>query len=181
MSRMPVLSRDEMDAEQQRVHDAILGTTGRVGRGPSIGYAYAPGLWENNNEASDYFDDCSLTTAQCRICALVTARHWNAEYPWQAQARGALAAGVDGAAIEAINNRRTPSFGDADDQLVHDLAAQLIKTGTLDDAGFKAAEDQLGYRRIADLVGVVSHFCKTAMMANVAGAEAPADAPSTLA
>jgi hypothetical protein len=61
------------------------------------------------------------------------------------------------------------------------LSAELIKTGTLGDAGFMTGEEQLGYRRLADLVGVVSHFCKTAMMANVAGAESPADAPSNLA
>ncbi|NQU69400.1 MAG: hypothetical protein HQ514_02555 [Rhodospirillales bacterium] len=181
MSRMPVLTPDEMDDDQRRVYDHAMATNGRAGRGPSIGYAYAPGLWENNNAASDYFDDCSLTLAQCRIAALVTVRHWNAEYPWQAQARGALAAGVDSAAVEAINNRQTPNFSDADDAAVHAVAVQLIKTGTLDDAGFKSAEEKLGYRRLADTVGVVSHFCKTAMMANVAGAEVPADAPSTLA
>ena len=181
MSRMPVLTPDEMDDHQRKVYYHQMATNGRAGRGPSIGYAYAPGLWETNNQASDYFDDCSLSAAQCHIAALVTVRHWNAIYPWQAQARGALAAGVDAAAVEAINNRQTPSFDDADDQLVHDLSVELIKSGTLGDAGFKTAEEQLGYRRLADLVGVVSHFCKTAMMANVAGAEAPADAPSNLA
>lgn len=181
MSRMPVLTPDQMDDHQRRVYEEQMATNGRAGRGPSIGYAYAPGLWENNNSASDYFDNCSLTTAQCRIAALISVRHWNAEYPWQAQARGALAAGVDKTAIEAINNGATPEFANADDQLVHDLAQSLIKTGTLDDAAFKVGEEQLGYRQLADLVGVVSHFCKTAMMANVAGAEAPADAPSTLA
>lgn len=181
MPRMPILTPEQMDDHQRRVYDHAMATTGRAGRGPAIGYAYVPGLWENTNAGGDYFDKCSLTLTQCRIAALVTARHWNAEFPWQAQARGALAAGVDSAAIEAINNRQTPSFDDADDQLIHALADELIKTGTLDDAAFKAAEDQLGFRRLADLVGVVSHFCKTAMMANVAGAEVPADAPSTLA
>ena len=45
MSRIPVLSRNEMDAEQQKVYDAIVATTGRVGRGPSVGYAYSPGYY----------------------------------------------------------------------------------------------------------------------------------------
>ena len=41
MSRIPVLERNEMDAEQQRVYDAISATTtGWVGRGPAIGFAY---------------------------------------------------------------------------------------------------------------------------------------------
>jgi hypothetical protein len=44
MLRIPVMSQNEMDAEQQKVYDATQVTTGRVGRGPSAGYAYWPGL-----------------------------------------------------------------------------------------------------------------------------------------
>ena len=61
MLRIPVLSRNEMDAEQQKIYDAILATTGRVGRGPSVGYAYSPGLWKVHNASSAHLLDCSLT------------------------------------------------------------------------------------------------------------------------
>ena len=67
MSRIPVLSRNEMNAEQQKVYDATVATTGRVGRGPSVGYAYAPGLWQVHNASSAHLLDCSLTPAQVRI------------------------------------------------------------------------------------------------------------------
>ena len=180
MSRMPVLSRDQMDAEQQRVHDAILGTTGRVGRGPSIGYAYSPGLWQNHDASSAHVADCSLTPAQVRIVSLMTARHWNAAYPWSAQASRALDAGVDRAVVEAINGGEQPDFTDGADQAVHAVARELLATGTLGDDGFKAAESTIGYQRLADVVGVIGHFCTTAMMANVAGAETPEDAASQL-
>ena len=43
MTRIRALSRDEMDAEQQKAYDETVATTGRVGRGPSVGYAYSPG------------------------------------------------------------------------------------------------------------------------------------------
>ncbi len=64
MLRIPVLSRNEMDAEQQKVYDATVATTGRVGRGPSVGYAYSPGLWQVHNASSAHLLDCSLTQAQ---------------------------------------------------------------------------------------------------------------------
>ena len=41
MTRIPALTRDEMDEEQKRVHDDTVAQTGRVGRGPAVGYAYA--------------------------------------------------------------------------------------------------------------------------------------------
>ena len=82
MSRIPVLERDKMDAEQQRVHDEISATTtGRVGHGPAIGFAYSPGLWECHNTTSKHQANCSLTPSQVRIASLMTVRHWNAAYP----------------------------------------------------------------------------------------------------
>jgi hypothetical protein len=180
MSRIPALSRDEMDAEQQKIYDATVATTGRVGRGPSVGYAYSPGLWQVHNASSAHLLDCSLTPAQVRILSLMTARHWNSAYPWSAQAAIALTAGVDRAVIEAINAGEQPKFTDSADQMVHTVARELLATGSLADDIFKAAESTIGYQRLADVVGVIGHFTTTAMMANVVGAEPPTDAPSQL-
>lgn len=182
MTRIPALTRDEMDEEQKRVHDDTVAQTGRVGRGPAVGYAYAPGMWETNNSATDYFENrCSLTLPQLRLVALLVARRWNATYPWAAQARMALESGLDRSIVDAVNAREKPDFDSRADEVLHDAAQELLATGTLGEAGFAAAETTLGYRRLADLVGVIGHFCKTAMMANVVGAEAPAEWPSHLA
>jgi hypothetical protein len=169
-----------MDAQQQKVYDETLATTGRIGRGPSVGYAYAPGLWRVHNASSAHLLDCSLTPAQVRIVSLMTVRHWNAAFPWSAQAAMALSAGVDRTTIEAINAGEQPKFTDSADEMVHTVARELLATGSLEDDVFKAAESTIGYQRLADVVGVIGHFSTTAMMANVVGAEAPKDAPSYL-
>ncbi|MCY4548843.1 MAG: hypothetical protein OXC28_10780 [Defluviicoccus sp.] len=182
MTRIPALARDEMDDEGKRVYDETVAATGRVGRGPAVGYAHAPGMWETNNSATEYFENrCSLTLPQLRLVALLVARRWNAAYPWAAQARMALEAGLDRAVVDAVNARERPGFANREDEVVHDAARELLATGTLGADGFAAAEEVLGYRRLADLVGVIGHFCKTAMMANVVDAEAPAEWPSHLA
>ncbi len=180
MPRIRALSRDEMDAEQQKVYDETVATTGRVGKGPSVGYAYSPGLWRLHNASSAHLLDCSLTQAQVRIVSLMTARHWNAAYPWSAQAEAALSAGVERTVIEAINARQQPKFTDRADEMVHAAARELLANGTLADDTFQAAESTLGYKRLADVIGVIGHFTTTAMMANLVGAEAPADAPLPL-
>jgi hypothetical protein len=169
-----------MDAEQQKVYDETVATTGRVGRGPSVGYAYSPGLWRLHNLSSTHLLDCSLTQAQVRIVSLITARHWNAAYPWSAQAETAVAAGLERAVIDAMNARQQPKFSDRADEMVHAVTRELLATGTLADETFKAAESTLGYKRLADVIGVIGHFTTTAMMANVVGAEPRADASSLL-
>ena len=124
--------------------------------------------------------DCSLTPEQVRIVSLMTVRHWNAAYPWTAQAAAALKAGLDSAVIEAINAGEQPDFSDSADRMVHAVARELLATGSLGDELFAAAESAIGYRRLADVVGAIGHFSTTAMMANVAGAAWPGDAPSRL-
>lgn len=61
MTRIPPLSRDEMDADQQAIHDRILANNGRVGFGPAIGYAYSAPVWDLHNKSSAHLLDCALT------------------------------------------------------------------------------------------------------------------------
>ena len=180
MTRIPALSRDDMNADQQAIHDRIVGDGGRVGFGPAIGYAYSAGVWDVHNRSSAHLLDCSLTAVQVRIVSLMTVRHWNAAYPWSAQAKTALKAGVDPAVVEAINAREQPVFDNDLDAAVYAVVRELLASGTLSDNGFKAAEEALGYQRLVEVVGAVGHFCTTAMMANVVGVSPAADAPSHL-
>jgi len=180
MTRIPALSRDEMDAGQQAILDTLTAKNARVGFGPAIGYAYSAEVWRLHNESSDFLLGCALTPVQVRIVALMTVRHWKAAYPWSAQARTALAAGLDAAAIEAINAGQQPAFDDATDAAVHAAARELLASGTLSEAGFTAAADTLGIKRLVEIVHTIGHFTTTALMANVVGATPAADAPSHL-
>lgn len=180
MTRIPPLSRDEMDTDLQAVYDRIVGDNGRIGFGPAIGYAYSAEVWRLHNESSKHLLTCSLTNAQVRIVSLMTVRHWKATYPWSAQAKTAASAGLDPSVIEAINGGEQPDFGDGTDAAVHAAAGELLATGNLSDEGFRAAETALGIKRLAEIVHTIGHFSTTAMMANVVGATPPADTVSRL-
>ena len=180
MTRIPPQSRDEMDAGQQEILDRITGKGGRVGFGPAIGYAYSGDVWRLHNESSAHLLDCTLTNVQVRIISLMTVRHWNAAYPWSAQSKTALGAGLDPAIVEAINDGAQPDFADETDAAVHAATGELLATGNLSDTGFKAAEAALGHKRMVELVHTIGHFCTTAMMANMVGCVPPDDAVSRL-
>lgn len=179
MTRIPKLNRDEMDEEQARIYDATLAGSGRVG-GPALAYVYSPKLWEAVNAVTNHFQNCSLTHAQTRIAALVTARHFNSAYPWSVQAPHALNAGVDRAEVDAINEGRRPDLADPVDALVHDMAVELLKTARLSDATYEKAVEMLGHQRLVDAVGVVGYFSLVGMMANAVDVTPSADAPVPL-
>jgi hypothetical protein len=169
-----------MDADQQAILDRISSKGGRIGFGPAIGYAYSAEVWRLHNESSAHLLDCSLTNAQVRIVSLMTVRHWKAAYPWSAQAKTAMGAGLDTAVIEALNQGEAPDFANATDAAVHEATGELLETGNLSDAGFKAAEQSLGIKRLAELIHSIGHFTTTALMANTVGAVPADDAVSRL-
>ena len=180
MTRIPPQNRDEMDADQQAILDRIVSKNGRVGFGPAIGYAYSAQVWRLHNESSAHLLDCTLTAPQVRIISLMTVRHWNAAYPWSAQAKTAINAGLDITNVEAINSGEQPAFDDKTDAAVYAATHELLATGNLSDDGFKAAEEALGHKRLVEVVHTIGHFCTTGMMANIVGVEPAPDAPSHL-
>ncbi|MBK18493.1 MAG: hypothetical protein CMM52_06630 [Rhodospirillaceae bacterium] len=169
-----------MDDEQGAIYDRILGDNGRVGVGPAIGYAYSGPVWDLHNVSSAFLLDCSLTKAQIRIISLMTVKYWNASYPWSAQAKMGLGAGLSKDVVEAINEGSEPDFDDDDDAAVYAVTKELLATGNLSDEGFKAAEVALGHKRMVTVVHTIGHFCTTGMMANMVGCVPADDAVSFL-
>ncbi len=178
--RIPPLDRAEMEPDQRAIHDRILADGGRIGFGPAIGYAYSGPVWDLHNRSSDFLLDCTLTNPQVRIVSLMTVRHWKAHYPWSAQAKTAINAGLTKAVVEAINEGREPPFDNEDDRAVWAVARELLEIGTLSDAGFSSAEATLDRRKLVEIVHCIGHFCTTALMANLVGVNPPADAVSVL-
>ena len=180
MPRIPALKPEYLDQHQKRIYDDVAATTGRL-NGPSLGYIYSPGLWETTNAVSAHFADCSLSQRHVRIAALVTARYWDADFPFAAQARIGLDDGIEREIIDAINARQRPNFSDPEDATVYDLAIETVENHKVSDETFAKAADLLGYPRMVDIVGAVGHYCKVSLMASFAGAAAPDDMPVKLA
>lgn len=180
MVRIPEIKPEDMDGEQKRLYDKVMATTGRV-NGPARGYIYSPGLWETTNAVSGHFEDCSLTHQQVRIVGMLTARYWQSEFPFAAQAGLALKAGVERAAVEAIRDGQRPTFADPKDEAVYDLVSEQLANKKISDATFEKTAELLGYPGLVDAVGAIGHFCKVAIMASAVDIAAPEAAEVKLA
>ena len=180
MTRIPPLSRNEMDQVQGKIYDRIVGDNGRVGFGPAIGSAYSGPVWDLHNLSSSFLLDCSITNTQVRIISLLTVKHWKASYPWSAQAKTALGAGLNEKIIKAINEGKKPDFENIDDATIYLVTKELLETGNLSDKTFEGSEQTLGRKKLVTIVHTIGHFCTTAMMANLVGCVPPEDAFSKL-
>jgi 4-carboxymuconolactone decarboxylase len=179
MTRIAIIDRADMNAEQARVYDAAKQSSGIVG-GPYYAYIRLPKLFEACQNLRASMASGPLSRREQQIVNLVVARHWNARYPWFAQVRASLAAGIDQAVIDAINARETPSLADARERSCFVVAHELLANKGLADETYAAAEKAMGLESLVALVASTGSFSMTCMTANAFGIDPPAANPIPL-
>jgi 4-carboxymuconolactone decarboxylase len=180
MPRIPIIDRADMNAEQARVYDAAKQSSGIVG-GPYFAYIRLPKLFEACQALRASMASGPLTRREQQIVNLMVARHFNARYPWYAQARASLSVGLDQAVIDAINARKPPPLSDAREQTCWAVARDLLANKGLSDEAYAAAEKTMGLESLVGLVAFTGSFSMTCLTANTFGVEPPADNPTPLA
>jgi 4-carboxymuconolactone decarboxylase len=180
MTRIPIIERADMNAEQARVYDAAKQSSGIVG-GPYLAYIRLPKLYEACQEIRESLASGPLSPREQQLVNLAVARHWDARYPWFAQARRSLSVGIEQAVIDAINARQMPSLADARERTCLAVARELLANKGLGDDSYAAAEKTMGVEGMVALVATTGSFSMTCMTANSFGIEPPAANPTPLA
>jgi 4-carboxymuconolactone decarboxylase len=180
MTRIAIVDRADMNAEQARVYDAAKQTSGIVG-GPYYAYIRLPQLFEACQGVRASLASGPLSRREQQIVNLVVARHFSARYPWFAQVRASLAVGIEQAVIDAINARKAPSLADAREQACFVVARELLANKGLSDESYAAAEKTMGVESLVALVATTGSFSMTCLTANTFGIEPPAANPTPLA
>ncbi|MGZ3409460.1 MAG: carboxymuconolactone decarboxylase family protein [Xanthobacteraceae bacterium] len=180
MARIKILERAEMDAEQGRVYDAAKQTSGIVG-GPYYAYIRLPKLFEASQHLRESLAGGPLSRREQQVVNLTVARHFNARYPWFAQVRSSLAAGIPQAVIDAINGRKTPELSDPREKICFTVARELLANKGLSDETYAAAEKTMGLKDLVALTAVTGSFSMTCLTANTFGIDPPAENPTPLA
>ena len=101
------------------------------------------------------------------LAIIITARHWTAQFEWQAHHRGALQAGLPAAVADAIAEGRRPTAMAPDEAAVYNFATELLDTTQVSDATFAAAKTLLGERGVVELINVMGWYGTVSMMLNV--------------
>lgn len=171
MPRLPSLTREELTDEQRVVWDAI--TAGPRGArpgglpGPFNPLLRSPKLCDLAQQMGAYIRFESALPGKLRELAIITtARHWTAQYEWNAHARLAAREGLDQAVIDAIAQRRPPPFGDEAEAAVHRFCAETLGEGAASDESFEAVRQMLGEGQLTDLVGLMGYYTLVALTLN---------------
>ena len=101
------------------------------------------------------------------LAIIVTARHWTAQYEWNAHRRAAAQAGLKEEIIKAIADRKRPTGMQPDEEVVYNFATELLETKNVSDAAFKAVVDKFGEKGVVDIIGVMGYYQMVSMLLNV--------------
>jgi 4-carboxymuconolactone decarboxylase len=169
MPRIPLADLQALTTEQQFVVDAIRGAGGRNGRLPapyhlSLANPEFTDAWQRMGSLLRYRNSLPLHLNELAI--LVTARHWNCAYAWQAHEPVAIAEGLSADIVEDIRWGRPPPLASANEKAVFAYASQLHESRTVSPAAHQAVLDCFGLRGIVDLTALLGYYTMVAMALN---------------
>ncbi|MEX2616268.1 MAG: carboxymuconolactone decarboxylase family protein [Alphaproteobacteria bacterium] len=174
MSRLSSFDPDNMSPEQKAVYDKIAsGPRGSV-RGPFAKLLVNPPVADCAQAMGATLRFGGTLPANLReLAILVTARHWTAQYEWYAHAPIALKGGVAESVLDAIKQRRRPSFTDPNEAVVYEFCNELHEKRDVGDETYNWAVENLGESGVAELIALCGFYTLISMTLNVGRVDLP--------
>ncbi|MGE0798444.1 MAG: carboxymuconolactone decarboxylase family protein [Lautropia sp.] len=175
--RLPKLTYEQLDERQKAAYDKHAERRDVV-RGPYYVWLHSPQMMEKVSAMANYLRfDCHLPVRLREFGILVTARHWDAQYSWNAHVDKAIAAGVPEAVVHDLAAGRRPSFTAEDERIYYDFATELLEQHFVSDETFAEAQAMFGNEALVDLIGSIGYWSMLQMCLNSAEVDLQADRP----
>jgi 4-carboxymuconolactone decarboxylase len=166
--RFQPLSYDTMTPEQKKLADSILAGPRTSLDGPFNVLLRSPEMGELAQKLGAYARyHTSLPPRLNEFAILITARHWTAQFEWQAHSKIALTAGLSPAIIQALAAGKRPAPMQPDEEAVYNFCTDVLTTKHATDVTFRAAKEKFGERGVVDMLGVMGYYQFVSMILNV--------------
>lgn len=170
LNRLPVVKREEMDAEGKKVYDHVAGGAGKVASptGPASVGLYSPGAAEPLRTLNEYLRRKGnlLGNPITELAILVAAREGDSQYVWSAHEPAALKAGISQPVIDAVKYNKAVSGTGEKETVVISLGRQLIREHKLDSPTFAKAVELFGKQGTVELVTLMGDYMLNSLVTN---------------
>jgi len=167
MSRIPLVTGDNLSPEQQRVYDAMLnGPRKSAPVGPLAVAMHRPDLAEVWSSLGLVLRFNSSFPARLReFVILLTGRYWDCQFEWASHEPEAVKAGLSAASIETLRAGGS-HFEAADEQAIHDYAIELLTRKFASDANYQRVLGMFGTAGIVELTALIGYYAMVALTLN---------------
>lgn len=177
MNRLSMVDAADLADDQQELWDGL--TESRGGGvdlvdadghlvGPFNAWLHVPKIGRRLSSLGAYLrfrTSIERRLSEVAICAV--GAHWRSEFEFWAHAPMALEHGVDESVIAAMRAGERPGFSQPDEQIVYDVARQLLNDRRVDDATYTEANELLGETGMVELVTLIGYYCLISMLLNL--------------
>lgn len=166
--RLPLVKREALDAEGQRLFDAHIDPKGGTLRGligPGGILLHSPAFAALSRPVNRYVRfETGLSAALREVAVLITARACDSAFEWAAHEPEALKEGVPQAVVDAIKFRRATVGLPDDEALVIDLGREVFGARKVSPQTYARAHARFGARGLVDLVSLMGNYAATAAL-----------------
>ena len=158
MARLPNVTREQLNPEDQRYFDEIVQSRGGM-RGPYGILLHSPKLAARVAATGEYVRfEADIPHALREVAILATAWEIKSQYEFSAHARLAREAKVSEDTISAIAQGTAPQGLSGDEETVVRYTQELLRNHKTSDATLNAVKDRFGIRGTVDLTGIIGHY-----------------------
>ena len=162
---------DKLTSQQKKYVESILSGPRADISGPLGVMMVTPELGDLSQKAIAYARFAgregfsSVAPKLNELAILVVAKHWSAEYVWNAHHTAAVRLGIPGEVVEAVRTGRRPSTMEMDVEAIYNFTTEFITKREVSDATLQTARSVLGGDRgVVDLVGTMGLYQISSMM-----------------
>lgn len=167
MSRIPVLTFEELNGEQRKVYEAIKAGRRGVVLDLFMALLHSPALADGAQRLGTFLRyETSLPPRLSELAILTTAREWSCQYEWHFHAPEAEKGGLAPTVIEAIRVGERPDFENADEMVVYAYARELLRNRRVSDETYQLALDTFGPVGLVELTALIGYYNMIAMTLN---------------
>lgn len=177
MTRLSMVDPNELTDDQQTLWDGLTESRGggvdlvdENGHlvGPFNAWLHVPKIGRRLSSLGAYLRFRTTIERRLSEVAICTVgAHWRSEFEFFAHAPMALEHGVDASVIDALRAGELPSFARDDEQIVYEVARQLLNDRRVTDDTYAAAEALLGEAGMVELVALIGYYCLISMLLNL--------------
>ena len=181
LSRLPPLTRPDLDAEGKAVYDRIVGAGPAPTTGPVALSLYSPKIAQVFSDLNGYLRyNGVLSPRHTEVAILVATWEIRQQYEYSAHEPAALRHGAPQAVIDTIKYDRAPVGLSPEETLIIRLGRAILRDHAVDSALYAEVEKIFGRRGVVELVTVMGDYVMVGMIMTAIDQRLPADRPALL-
>lgn len=182
LSRLPLVDRNDLDADGQRIYDKLVGDGPQPRTGPVAVSMHSPTVAEGFDLLNSYLrgGGSLLVPRDYEVAVMVAAWEFDQPYEWSAHEAGARRFGVPENVIDAIKyDRGVEGLGEKD-ALIITFARQLLRDHKVDSETYREIVQEFGERGMVELATIIGDYVMVGLVLTAADQHLPEDRPNTL-